>query len=128
MVDDFRARAIKAVDEKHRRIYFAATEKSPVERQLYGVSLDTKDPGASSASPGSRRARHHDVARDTHFYVDNFTSGSQPPQVSLHCADGNLMAYLLENRLDASHPDAPYLADNSVPEFGALPAADGQLL
>jgi dipeptidyl-peptidase-4 len=38
------------------------------------------------------------------------------------------MAYLLENRLDASHPDAPYLADNSVPEFGALPAADGQLL
>jgi len=33
------------------------------------------------------------------------------------------MAYLVENRLDASHPDAPYLADNSVPEFGALPAA-----
>ena len=44
MVDDFRARAIKAIDEKHRRIYFSATEKSPVERQLYRTSLDTKDP------------------------------------------------------------------------------------
>jgi dipeptidyl-peptidase-4 len=35
---------------------------------------------------------------------------------------------LLENRLDAGHPDAPYLADNSVPEYGTLTAADGQLL
>jgi Dipeptidyl peptidase IV (DPP IV) N-terminal region len=28
-VDDFRARAIKGIDEKNRWIYFAATEKSP---------------------------------------------------------------------------------------------------
>jgi dipeptidyl-peptidase-4 len=67
-------------------------------------------------------------SRDAAFYVDHFTSVSQPPQVSLHAADGGLIAYLLENRLDASHPDASYVAGNSVPEFGTLAAADGQPL
>jgi dipeptidyl-peptidase-4 len=46
----------------------------------------------------------------------------------LHAADGTLISWLLENRLDAQHPDAPYLADNSVPELGTLTAADGQTL
>jgi len=32
------------------------------------------------------------------------------------------------NRLDAQHPDAPYLADNSIAEVGTLTAADGQTL
>jgi dipeptidyl-peptidase-4 len=128
MVDDFRARAIKAIDEKHRRIYFSATEKSPVERQLYRTSLDTKDPRRIERITQESGVHGVTFARDNAFYVDNFTSVTQPPQVSLHSADGHLMAYLVENRLDASHPDAPYLADNSVPEFGALPAADRQLL
>jgi dipeptidyl-peptidase-4 len=128
MVDDFRARAIKAIDEKHRWIYFSATEKSPVERHLYRTSLDTNDPRRIeriSQEPGVHGVT---FARGNAFYVDNFTSVTQPPQVSLRSADGRLITYLVENRLDASHPDAPYVAENSVPEFGTLPAADGQLL
>ena len=39
-----------------------------------------------------------------------------------------LTYWLLENRLDAQHPDAPYLADNSIAEIGTLTAADGQTL
>jgi dipeptidyl-peptidase-4 len=128
MVDDFRARAIKAIDEKHRRIYFSATEKSPLERQLYRTSLDTKDPRLVERITEEPGVHGVTFARDASFYVDNFTSVAQPPQVSLHSADGRLIAYLVENRLDAGHPDAPYLADNSIPEFGTLPAADGQLL
>ncbi len=68
------------------------------------------------------------MSPDTHFYVDDFSSSSQPPQVSLRSSDGTLTAWLLENRLDAQHPIAPYLADNSIPEFGTLTAADGQTL
>jgi dipeptidyl-peptidase-4 len=68
------------------------------------------------------------MSPDAGFYVDNFTSSTQPPQVSLHAADGKLLAQLLENRLDSRHPDAPYLADNSVPEIGTLTATDGQTL
>jgi len=127
-VDDFRARAIKGIDEAHRTIFFTATEKSPVERHLYRTSLDTPDP--RSVSRISRDDGLHGItmSRDARFYVDDFNSRTQPPQVSLRAANGDLVTYLIENRLGKQHPDAPYLADNSMPEFGTLAAADGQLL
>src|SRR5208282_1306147 len=104
------------------------TEKSPVQRQLYAASLDTEDP--SKVMRISREDGVHGItmSTDAHVYVDQFTSVTQPLQVSLHRLDGSLIAYLQENRLDPSHPDAPYLQDNSTPEFGTLAAADGQTL
>jgi dipeptidyl-peptidase-4 len=127
-VDDFRHRAIKGIDEKHRIIYFSATEKSPTERHLYRTSLDTHDP--THVERVSREAGVHAVSMssDTHFYVDSFNSSTQPMQVSLLNSDGTMKAALLENRLDATHPDAAYAADNSVGEIGSLKAADGQTL
>jgi len=127
-VDDFRARAVKGVDEKNRLVYFTATEKSPTERQFYSASLDTQD--AQKVDRISQEDGLHGITMspDARFYVDNFTSSTQPLQVSLHAADGKLLAQLLENRLNAQHPDAPYLASNSVPEIGTLTAADGQTL
>jgi dipeptidyl-peptidase-4 len=127
-VDDFRARAIKAIDEKHRLIYFAATEKSPLERHLYRTSLDTHDPHRAVRITQEDGVHGVAMSRGAEFYIDNFTSSTQPPQVGLHKGDGGLIAYLVENRLDARHPDAPYAADNSTPEFGTLAAKDGQLL
>jgi dipeptidyl-peptidase-4 len=127
-VDDFRGRAIKAIDEDHRLVYFTATEKTPTERQLYSTSLDTQDP--KKVNRLSQEAGLHGInmSPDARFYVDSFNSVTQPPQVSLHASDGKLITYLLENSLNPQHPDAPYLADNAVPEFGTLTAADGQAL
>jgi dipeptidyl-peptidase-4 len=127
-VDDFRGRAIKAVDEARRLLYFTATAKSPLERHLYKVSLDTEDP--SKLDLINREEGLHSIVMppDGSFYVDTFNSIDQPPQVGLHASDGALITYLIENRLNEQHPDAPYLADNSVPEFGTLAAADGQQL
>jgi len=127
-VDDFDKRAIKAVDEPRRLLYFTATAQSPTQRQLYRASLDTQDP--NDIQRISQGDGVHDVtmSADARHFVDKFTSVAQPPQVSLHEADGKLITYLLENRLDQSHPDAPYLADNSMLEFGTLAAADGQTL
>jgi dipeptidyl-peptidase-4 len=68
------------------------------------------------------------MSPDATLYVDSWTHVDQPAQVSLRRADGSLMGYLSENRLDDRHPDAPYLADNAVAEFGTLTAADGQTL
>jgi dipeptidyl-peptidase-4 len=127
-VDDFRARAIKGIDEKHRTVYFTATAASPTQRQLYSTSLDTQDPHKINRISQADGLHGISMSLDAKFYVDNFTSISQPPQVSLHAADGKLIAMLLENRLNAQHPDAPYLADNSMPEIGTLTAADGQTL
>ncbi len=127
-VDDFRGRAIKGIDEQNRLIYFSATQKSPIERHLYRTSLDTSDPRTFTRI--SREEGLHGIvmSRDAKFYVDAFSSAAQPPQVSLHEADGRLMGFLIENRLDDRHPDAPYVADNSVPRYGEIEAADGQSL
>jgi dipeptidyl-peptidase-4 len=128
IVDDFRARATMGIDEKKRLIYFTATEKTPTERHLYSASLDTVD--AHSVHRITRAAGVHGITMspDSRFYVDNFTSVDHPSQVSLHAANGSVVTMLLENRLDAQHPDGPYLADNSVPEFGTLTSVDGQTL
>jgi dipeptidyl-peptidase-4 len=127
-VDDFRARAIKGINEKNRLVYFTATEKSPTERQFYSTSLDTQDPHKIDRISQEDGLHSIIMSVDAAFYVDTFTSKTQPPQVSMYAADGKLMARLLENSLNARHPDAPYVADNSVPEFGTLTAADGQTL
>jgi dipeptidyl-peptidase-4 len=127
-VDDFRARAIKAVDEAHRLVYFTATEKTPLERQLYSTSLDTQDPRKISRISWEDGLHNIAMSPDARFYVDTFNSTLQPPQVSLRSSDGELITYLLENSLGDRHPDAPYLADNSIPEFGTLAASDGQVL
>src|SRR5580704_8824274 len=86
-VDDFRARAIKGIDEKHRLIYFTATEKSPTERQLYSASLDTQDPRTINRISQEAGVHSITMAPGAAFYVDNFTSNTQPPQVSVHAAD-----------------------------------------
>jgi dipeptidyl-peptidase-4 len=127
-VDDFRARAIKGIDEKRRLIYFSATEKSPLERHLYRASLDTHDPERPTRISREDGVHGITMSRDARLYVDNYTGRSQPPQVSLRATDGSLLTYLIENRLDDQHPDAPYLKDNAVAEFGTLAAADGQML
>ncbi len=127
-VDDFRARAIKGVDEARRLVYFTATEKTPLERHLYSTSLDTRDP--HDVHRITREAGLHAISMsaDARWYVDDFNSAAQPPQVSLRDAGGRLMHWLQENPLDEHHPYAPYLADDALPEFGTLTAADGQEL
>jgi dipeptidyl-peptidase-4 len=128
VVDDFRKRAVMGIDEKSRTVYFTATEKSPTERHLYSTSLDTADPHQVHRITQNDGVHGIAMSPDARFYIDNFTNSAQPPQVSLHSADGALNAWLLENTLDAQHPDAPYLADNSIAEVGTLTAADGQTL
>jgi dipeptidyl-peptidase-4 len=127
-VDDFRARAIKSVDEKHRTIYFTATASNPTERQLYRTSLDASDTTAIVRISQEDGVHGVTMSADSGFYVDTFSSVKQPPQVSLHSPDGRIAAYLVENKLNDRHPDAPYAADNSAPEFGTLSAEDGQAL
>jgi dipeptidyl-peptidase 4 len=128
VVDDFRKRAVMGIDENTRTVYFTATEKSPTERHLYSTSLDTADPLKVHRITQEEGVHGVAMSPNSHFYIDTVTSNNQPPQVSLHAADGSLTAWLLENPLDAQHPDAPYLADNSIPEIGTLTAADGQTL
>jgi len=127
-VDDFRGRAIKWVDEEGRLLYFTATRDGPTSRKLYRVSLadgSCAEPQRITPEDGVHAIT---IAPGGRFILDQFTSSTQPPRVVLLGIDGSFGAYLLENRLDEHHPDAPYVHTNSVPEFGVLAAADGLTL
>lgn len=112
--------AVKGVDEDAGLVYFTAAEVSPEEKHLYRQSLVTRSP--ENVSRISRRAGWHEIRMDraARVYVDTFSSSRQPPQLSLHSADGERLAWLVENRLDEQHPYARFRAAHLPTEFGSL--------
>jgi dipeptidyl-peptidase-4 len=65
------------------------------------------------------------MSENARRYLLGYSDPMQPPQLSLHDAAGTRLAWLIENRLDDSHPYALYLDRHATPEFGSLPAVDG---
>ncbi|MDX1626675.1 MAG: prolyl oligopeptidase family serine peptidase, partial [Wenzhouxiangellaceae bacterium] len=100
----------------------------PVRRHVYRQSLATETPEAVQRV--SRREGWHEAGFDAEgrVYLDLFSSTEQPPQLSLHSADGERLAWLVENRIDDDHPYAPFADGHRPTEFGTLAAEDGQAL
>ncbi len=128
VVDDFRARAIKCVDEQRRLVYFTAAVGDPTQRHLYVTSLDTQDPGNPRRVSTQEGVHAISMPATADFYVDQFAGPAQPPQVTVRGIDGSVIACLSENRLDDSHPYAAFLGEESVPDYGELLAVDGARL
>ena len=114
------------VDEVRHRLFFAANEDTPLESQIY--TIDYLHPGEPERV--TEAGYWNDAAMDkaaTHMLVSR-SSPDQPPQVYLADAAGKRLAWIEENRLDASHPYAPYLAARRPVAYGTLKAADGSTL
>lgn len=94
---------LEGVDEAKGLVYFRATEKSPLERHLYRVTLDgsgftrvTKEDGTHAVS----------LAPNAAFYLDTYSNAKTPARQDLFRADGTRTATLNENKtpeLDAYH-------------------------
>ena len=76
---------LAGVDEAHQKIYFVSTEASPLERQLYSVKLNGKDRTRISQGAGTHRSPW---ARTPKYYLDTFSSLTQPSSRTLHSIDG----------------------------------------
>ncbi len=127
VVGDSYERAIRAVDEQARRVYFMANKETPLERHLYRVSLDAPEPGPTRITSGGG---WHSVrmAKNARVFVDTFSTPSQPAATTLRDRSGRLLTTLVANNLTTTHPYAPYLSQHVQPEFGSLQAEDGQTL
>jgi len=82
------------------------------------VTQITSGPGIWSANFNS------DCTRYLGFYSDDKT----PTNLRAFMADGTPLAWLNENKLDDTHPYAPYLEAHINPEYGQLDAEDGTKL
>ena len=118
--------AIRAVDERARRVYFVANQPSPLERQLFWVSLD--EPAGPKRV--TTDAGWHSIAmsHDARVFIDTFSDANHPRSVTLRTASGRQLARMLPNQLDAAHPYARYLDEHLRSEFGTIKAADGQAM
>jgi len=127
---------IESLDQETQSVLFSGFADTPLEKHLYRASYQ---PGLSDAydismisapfritEPG--KSWSVTVAPDGQSFVGTSSSPTQPPQTGLYRIDGTLIAWIEENRLDASHPYAPYLDTHMAPEFGTLTAEDGQTL
>ncbi|MGB5131666.1 MAG: S9 family peptidase [Steroidobacteraceae bacterium] len=128
VLGESQAPAVRGIDEKSGHVYFMATLKTPLERQLYVASLKSGSSRAPKPLTSQDGWNNVTMSQDTRRFLLNYSDPMQPPQLSLHDASGKRLAWLVENRLDGRHPYAPYLDRHVTPEFGTLPAADGTLL
>jgi dipeptidyl-peptidase 4 len=87
---------ITGVDEKAGRIYYSASETSPVERQFYSVGRTGEGKRQLSSGAGT-----HTIAMGPggHFYLDTYSSLSSPPRTTVHAGDGHeLRVYREQNK------------------------------
>jgi dipeptidyl-peptidase 4 len=123
---DWPVASLEGVDEAAGEAIFLASKDTPVEAQLYAVSYLRDDaPRALTKGPGWWTAT---VAKKGGAFAGTYSDPTTPPRTGLYAADGRFVRWIEENRLDAHHPYAPYLADRRVPEYGTLKADDGTAL
>jgi dipeptidyl-peptidase-4 len=127
---------VLALDEAAGKLYFGSNKDRVEDSQIYTVPLD----GSAAATPtrisegdGWHAAKFGCAAEQASpckvgLYVDTWSDPLNPPQTSVRGADGKLLAWIEHNAVDEHHPYAPFRADQAMPEFGQLPAADGQML
>ena len=120
---DWVVNKVYGVDESKGLVYFDANKTTPLEQQLYSVDLDSGEIKQVTLKKGVHNVS---FAKSMDVYVDYFSSTTQPSQVSLHKANGELLTWLEENKLDSSHPYYDFYQASSKPEFGKIKAEDGQ--
>jgi dipeptidyl-peptidase-4 len=114
------------VDEAAHRLFFTGNKDGVLEQHVYSVDyLQPAEPVRLSEA-----GYWNDAVMDkagSHLLVTR-SSPDQPKQVYLADDGGKRIAWVEENKLDAHHPYAPYLAAHREVKFGTLKAADGSTL
>ena len=124
---DWAVKRLVGVDEPGHAAYFLANKDGPLEQHLYAIDIDR---------PGEPRRITEAGWWNDQVVMDQAatralifrSSPAQPPQVYLADTTGKRIAWIEENKLDAQHPYAPYLAGHVLPTFGVLKTRDGVAL
>ena len=128
VVGDGGDRALLGVDAARGALYFVANERTPLERHLYRATLDTKAPERVQRITDESGWHSIKLSSDRRFFVETYSTPDRPPRVRVRSVDGKVIATLIDNALDGTHPYHPYLDAHRPTEFGTLRAQDGQTL
>jgi dipeptidyl-peptidase-4 len=114
---------LAGIDQKAGRVYFTATKDDVLAQQVYALDLARPERIERLTDPAFTHSAGMDKAGQTLLITRSSTA--QPPQVYIADGKGKRLAWVEENKLDAKHPYAPYLASHRAPTFGTIKAADG---
>ncbi|MEE4301310.1 MAG: S9 family peptidase [Pseudomonadales bacterium] len=113
---------ISGVDEERGLLWFEGWMTTPLERHLYELPLAGGRPRRITDGEGWWNV---EVGDDGEAFLGTYSDPDTPPHTALYRMDGERIAWIVENALDATHPYGPWRESHLTPEFGTLPAADG---
>lgn len=114
------------VDERSGRVYFTGTRDDVLAINVYALNLANPAKVERLGEPGYVHAAGMDKSGQTLLITRS--SPTQPPQVYIADGKGQRLAWVEENRLNASHPYSEFLPAHRAPTFGTIKAADGTVL
>jgi dipeptidyl-peptidase-4 len=123
---DWEMTGLVGVDEPNHRAFFTGNKDGVLESHVY--SVDYLNPGEPTRLTESGYWNAADMDKAGTRLLVSRSSPDQPPQVYVADDSGKRIAWVEENKLDASHPYAPYLASKRPVKYGTLKAADGSTL
>ncbi|MBS1740807.1 MAG: S9 family peptidase [Bacteroidetes bacterium] len=87
--------AIVGIDEPNQQVYYTSTEKSPLQRALFCVSLNGKHKKLLTPQEGT-----HTIIpiNGYHYFLDKYSRLNEPPTFSLHEMNGKLVRTLEDNQ------------------------------
>ena len=111
------------VDQDAGRVYFTGTKDDVLAKQIYALNLANPSQVERLTDPAFTNGGSMDKAGKT--LVVSRSSDRQPAQSYLADGQGQRLAWIEENPLDADHPYTPYLASHRNAQYGTIPAEDG---
>ncbi|MXP09748.1 S9 family peptidase [Pseudoblastomonas halimionae] len=120
---EWEVKDLVGVDEDARRIWFTGTKDDPLETHVYTMSIDDPSSIRRVTELGYTNGASMDAKGQT--LLISRSNDTQPTQSYIADGDGNRLAWIEENRVDADHPYAPYLASHRPAQYGSIEASDG---
>ena len=125
---DLNARSIACRSEE--ALYVSGWKDSPLSNHIFKVTQSAEAEILQTvtqitAGPGIHSARFN---ADCSRYLGSYSDDQTPTNLRAYEADGTPLAWLNENKLDETHPYAPFLTTHISPEYGQLDAEDGTKL
>ncbi|WP_341711899.1 DPP IV N-terminal domain-containing protein [Erythrobacter sp.] len=110
------------IDQQAGRIFIRATKDSVLAPQVYALPLAGGKPERLTDLEFSNAAT---MDRKGQTLLVTRSNDTTPPQSYLADQKGQRIAWIEENRLDGSHPYAPFVASHRPTQYGTLSAEDG---
>ena len=114
------------LNEATHQLYFTGNRDGALEQHVY--SVDYLNPGEPKSMTEAGYWNEGAMDKSGTRLLVTRSSPDQPQQTYLADTSGRRIAWVEENKLNASHPYAPYLAAHRPIKFGTLKAADGSTL